>query len=94
MMMAPIRIYEPKIIAKGTNKSIPPSRKMTSSLREVSEQLSFRSTVRSQKKWVTTLLAQKDNQTKRSVCNRALLQWTIQEAATSSTHSPSLMMVV
>ena len=93
-MMAPIRIYEPKTMAKGKNKSIPPCVKMTSSLREVSEQLSFRSTVRSQKKWVTVLLAQKDSRTKRSVCNRATLQEMIQEAATNSTHRPSLMMVV
>ena len=63
------RIYKPRILLKGRMKSNPPTVKMTSSLREVSEQLNFRRAVRSQKKWEIVLSAQKDSWTKRRVCN-------------------------
>ena len=92
--MVPIRTYEPKMILRGTMKSIPPSVKMTSSLMEMSEQLVFRRAGRSQKKLGMVFSAQKDSWTKRRVCNRAWIQQKNQDTATSEMHSSCLMTVV
>ena len=93
-MLAPIRTYEPKIALSGKEVSRPPSIKITNSLMEVSEQVIFKTAVKSQKKWGMALSAQKDRRDRRRVCNSAWTQEKNQDPTNSKTQKPALMMVL
>ena len=82
------------MLLRGRMKSNPPSVKITSLLREMSEQLNLRRAVRSQKKLGMVLLEQKDTQIKRRVCSRAWTQQNNQDPATKETQTSFLMTVM
>lgn len=93
-MMPAIWIYEPKIPLNGRMSTNAPSVRISSSLKEVSEQEDLSTAARSQKKCGMTVPAQKDNWSTRRVCKRAWMQEKNQDPATRMIHSSSLMVVV
>lgn len=73
-MLALMWTYEPKIALSGEKVRRTSLMKITNSLREVSEQVIFKSAVNLQKKWGMLLSAQKDRWDRRRVCNNTWTQ--------------------